>query len=219
MASKTTAPKSLKPIAAVEVTTLDEAVDTIEEAIQQVVNTFGVTVQRGRLKGIRALAYRAFVDSIEAGDFDNVVQRAIGNVDNLPTGCTVNAPKAAPKPRAKPTPEAATRQTKVQSAAASPVPPRAAPSRPPKASLSRSSATWPGSATPLDRGRPSGDRWAFCHAASEAGCRSGSATLGRSLQGPDFVRTRPLDPIARRHIQLTDQLSIILNAPSPNLAR
>lgn len=118
MASKTTAPKSLKPVETTEAAQFDEALETIEEAIQQVVNTFGVTVQRARLKGIRALAYQAFVESIEAGDFDNLVQRAIGNVGNLPTGWTVNAPKAAPKPRAKRTPEAPTSQTKVQKAAA-----------------------------------------------------------------------------------------------------
>lgn len=101
MASKRTSTKSAKTLKAVEIVEeaqFDEALAPIEEAIQQVISTFGVTVQRARLKGIRALAYQAFVDSIEAGTFDDLVQRAIGNVSNLPTGWTVNAPKRAPKP-------------------------------------------------------------------------------------------------------------------------
>lgn len=105
MASKTTAPKSLRPVETVEAATFDEALPAIEAAIQQVVDTFGATVQRARLKGIRALAYQALVESIEAGDLEALTQRAIGNVGNLPTGWTVNAPKRAPKlkraPKAK----------------------------------------------------------------------------------------------------------------------
>ena len=105
MASKTTAPKSLRPVETVEAATFDEALPAIEAAIEQVVDTFGVTVQRARLKGIRALAYQALVESIEAGDLEALTQRAIGNVGNLPTGWTVNAPTRAPKlkraPKAK----------------------------------------------------------------------------------------------------------------------
>lgn len=97
MATKPTARKSLKPVETTEAAAFDEALSTIEEAIQEVVNTFGVTVQRARLKGIRALAYQAFVESIEAGDFEALTKRAIGNVGNLPNGWTVTPPKAAPK--------------------------------------------------------------------------------------------------------------------------
>lgn len=119
MASRTTAPKSLKPITTVEAATFDEALPTIEAAIQQVVDTFGVTVQRARLKGIRALAYQALVESIEAGDLEALTQRAIGNVGNLPTGWTVNAPKRAPKPSRTPKVEAKpTSQSNVLKAAA-----------------------------------------------------------------------------------------------------
>lgn len=98
MASKTTSTKSLKAVEATEAAQFDEALPAIEAAIQQVVDTFGVTVQRARLKGIRALAYQALVEVIEAGDLEALTQRAIGNVDNLPIGWTVNAPKRAPKP-------------------------------------------------------------------------------------------------------------------------
>jgi len=112
MASKSTTTKSLKSVETVEAAAFEEALPTIEAAIQQVVDTFGVTVQRARLKGIRALAYQALVESIEAGDLEALTERAIGNVGNLPTGWTVNAPKRAPKPQhapkadAKPAPAA-----------------------------------------------------------------------------------------------------------------
>lgn len=94
--------KTPKPVETVEAAAFDDALPAIEAAIQQVVDTFGVTVQRARLKGIRALAYQALVESIEAGDLEALTQRAIGNVGNLPTGWTVNAPKRAPKPQRAP---------------------------------------------------------------------------------------------------------------------
>ncbi|GAA1850102.1 hypothetical protein ACFQZV_07255 [Microbacterium koreense] len=119
MASKPTDPKSLTPVETVEAAAFEEALEPIEAAIQAVVDTFGVTVQRARLKGIRALAYQALVESIEAGDLDALTQRAIANVGNLPTGWTVSPPKRAPKPEraAKATPKPSS-QTNVQKAAA-----------------------------------------------------------------------------------------------------
>lgn len=119
MAAKPTALKSLKPIETVEAATFDEALPTIEEAIQQVVDTLGVTVQRARLKSIRAMAYQALVESIEAGALGALTQCAIANVDHLPTGWTINAPKRAPKPPRTPKAEAQlTSQSNVQKAAA-----------------------------------------------------------------------------------------------------
>ncbi|GAA1936615.1 hypothetical protein GCM10009775_30660 [Microbacterium aoyamense] len=102
MATKRTATKSLKPVETVEQATADEALETIEAAIQQVVDTFGVSVQRARLKGIRALAYQALLESIEAGDLEALTQRAIANAGSLPNGWTVTPPKRAPKPERKP---------------------------------------------------------------------------------------------------------------------
>lgn len=102
MATKPTARKSLKPVETTEAAAFDEALEPIEAAIQAVVDTFGVTVQRARLKGIRALAYQALVESIEAGDLEALTRRAIGNVGNLPNGWTVTPPKRAPKPERKP---------------------------------------------------------------------------------------------------------------------
>lgn len=124
MATKRTATKSLKPVATVEQATADEALETIEAAIQQVVDTFGVTVQRARLKGIRALAYQALVESIEAGDLDALTQRAIANVGNLPLGWGIARAQRAPKGDVKPRAAKAeaevkpTSQTRIQKAAA-----------------------------------------------------------------------------------------------------
>ncbi|QKJ19168.1 hypothetical protein [Microbacterium hominis] len=116
MATKRTATKSLKPVETVEQATADEALETIEAAIQQVVDTFGVSVQRARLKGIRALAYQALLESIEAGDLEALTQRAIANAGSLPTGWTVTPPKRAPKPERKP------RATKTEAPAAKATP-------------------------------------------------------------------------------------------------
>lgn len=105
MATKTPAKrtaKTPKPVETVEAAAFDEALPAIEAAIQQVVDTFGVTVQRARLKGIRALAYQALVEAIAAGDLEALTERAIGNVGNLPTGWTVNTPRRAPKPQRAP---------------------------------------------------------------------------------------------------------------------
>ncbi|MFT3799469.1 hypothetical protein [Microbacterium sp.] len=107
MATKPTARKSLKPVETTEAAAFDEALEPIEAAIQAVVDTFGVSVKRSRLKGIRALAYQALVESIEAGDLEALTQRAIGNVGNLPFGWTVAAPKRAPKPERTPAAEEA----------------------------------------------------------------------------------------------------------------
>ncbi|WDG16863.1 hypothetical protein [Microbacterium sp. Clip185] len=97
MATKTTSTKTPKPVETVEAAAFDEALPAIEAAIQQVVDTFGVTVQRARLKGIRALAYQALVESIEAGDLEALTQRAITNAGSLPNGWTVTPPRRAPK--------------------------------------------------------------------------------------------------------------------------
>lgn len=136
------ATKNTKNTAAV----LDEDIDateetvshkaTIEEAIADVVGTFGVSVKRSRLKGLRALAYFAFVNAIEDGTLDDLVAQTKAGVDELPTGWTleraVRAEKPAPaekparkakaaapaeKPAAKP---AAKRTTKAASAKAAP---------------------------------------------------------------------------------------------------
>ncbi|CCI52178.1 hypothetical protein [Nostocoides jenkinsii] len=116
MATKTPAKrivKTPKPVETVEAAALDEALPAIEAAIQQVVDTFGVTVQRARLKGIRALAYQALVESIEAGDLEALTERAIGKSATCPPAGLSTRPSAPPRPTPSlprlPSPRRATR--------------------------------------------------------------------------------------------------------------
>lgn len=132
MATKNTAAVLDEELEATEAEPTPKAI--IEEAIQQVVETFGVSVKRSRLKGLRALAYFAFVNAINEGTLDDLVAQTIDGVNELPTGWTLErgsraeadekpapkatAKKAAPaKAAAKP---AAKRTTKAASAKATP---------------------------------------------------------------------------------------------------
>lgn len=130
------ATKALKPTAdTVEQAEYEEALETIEDAVQQVVATFGVTVQRARLKGIRALLYRSLVDHMQAGTLDDLIARSIEGAPHLPLGWTVNAPKRAPKPERAP--KAAPAATEKPKAA----PKKAAATRKPRTSKGSTVAT------------------------------------------------------------------------------
>lgn len=94
---------------------LDEELETTEvelttkqvinEGISRVIEATGIDVQKNRYKAMRAIAFEAFAQAIEAGTFDELVDQAIANVDELPAGWEIerSAPveekpaKAAPK--------------------------------------------------------------------------------------------------------------------------
>ena len=87
----------------------------IGEGIARVIEATGIDVQKNRYKAMRAIAFQAFSEAIENGDFDRLVDDAIAGVDDLPAGWEiersekVEAPvktpaKAAAKPAAKATP-------------------------------------------------------------------------------------------------------------------
>ena len=79
----------------------------VNEGILAVIEAHGIDVQKNRYKAMRAIAWQAFVESIEAGDFDGLVDRAIANVDELPTGWEIEKPAhEEPKPVAKAAPKA-----------------------------------------------------------------------------------------------------------------
>lgn len=84
---------------------LDEELETTEvelttkqvinEGIARVIEATGIDVQKNRYKAMRAIAFQAFVDSIDAGEFDDLVDRAIAGADELPAGWELErAPKA-----------------------------------------------------------------------------------------------------------------------------
>lgn len=91
-APKKTAPKPV-----------DENKAAVESAISLVVDKLGLDNQKARYKAQRAIAYQAFVEAIEAGEFADLVERAIDNAGELPTGWTVDG-RAGAKPAAKPAP-------------------------------------------------------------------------------------------------------------------
>lgn len=112
------ATRTRKTAAPVETEEVEET--TAEQTPKQIINAGidrfneSVTVngQHFRYKSLRAIAYQAFVEAIENGDFDELVGRAIANADSLPSGfelarapkdeAPAKAPKAAAKAKAVP---------------------------------------------------------------------------------------------------------------------
>lgn len=75
---------------------LEETVDEVEveqtpkqiinEGISRFLDGAGLDVQHARYKVMRAIAYQAFVNAIEEGTFDELVDEAIANAGDLPSG-------------------------------------------------------------------------------------------------------------------------------------
>ena len=79
--------------------------EIVNAGIMQVIEAHGIDIQKARYKAMRAIAWQAFVEAIEAGDFDALVERASANVDELPSGWELTADrklaaKAAPAKKA-----------------------------------------------------------------------------------------------------------------------
>lgn len=101
----------------------------INEGIARVIEATGIDVQKNRYKAMRAIAFEAFAQAIEAGTFDELVDQAIANVDELPTGWEIEKPvsdEAPAKPKAAPKKAAAKTATK---APAKKAPAKAAPAK------------------------------------------------------------------------------------------
>lgn len=103
---------------------LDETLDTeveaeltdkqiINEGIARVIDSTGIDVQKNRYKAMRAIAFQAFSNAIADGTFDDLVDEAIANVDELPSGWEIErtekeeAEKPAPVKKAVAKAEAA----------------------------------------------------------------------------------------------------------------
>lgn len=108
-----TSRKSTKPA----VLEADENVDevstkqVVKAGIDAFVGKAGLDGGHHRYKAIRAIAYQAFSEAVDAGDFDGLVSRALKNADSLPIGWglerSVAAEKPAPKAKAAPAKKAA----------------------------------------------------------------------------------------------------------------
>ncbi|AVJ51027.1 hypothetical protein FDJ44_gp36 [Microbacterium phage Pikmin] len=81
---------------------LDEDIETTEtevtpkqivnEGIGRVIEATGVDSSKARYKAMRAIAFQAFLESIDSEDFDGLVDRAIANADDLPAGWELERP-------------------------------------------------------------------------------------------------------------------------------
>lgn len=93
MASKNTT------VETVEAAQFDEALPAINDALDRFIKSVTVTSTHYRYKAIRAIAFQAFTNAIEDGTFDALVEQAINNAGNLPTGWGVEAAGAQRGPR------------------------------------------------------------------------------------------------------------------------
>jgi len=103
----------------------------INEGIVQVIEATGIDVQKNRYKAMRAIAFQAFQEAIDSGDFDGLVERAIANIDELPSGWEIErvAKDEAPaKPVAK-AKAAPVKRAPAKAAAAKAATPRKRPAR------------------------------------------------------------------------------------------
>jgi hypothetical protein len=88
----------------------------INEGIDRVLSKVSIDVQHGRYKAMRAIAFEAFSQAIEAGSFDDLVDEAIANIGELPSGWEIErsekeaAEKTTKKASAKAAPKAASKK-------------------------------------------------------------------------------------------------------------
>lgn len=77
--------------------------DIVDAGINRMVEALGIDVQKARYKAMRAIAWQAFIEYIDEDIFDDLVERAIVNAPDLPSGWELARPvaKKAAKPAAK----------------------------------------------------------------------------------------------------------------------
>ena len=74
----------------------------INDGIARFIEETGIDGQKARYKAQRAIAFQAFIESIDAEDFDALVDRAIAGADELPAGWGLERTVAEPKEEAAP---------------------------------------------------------------------------------------------------------------------
>ena len=85
--------------------------DIVDAGINRMVEALGIDVQKARYKAMRAIAWQAFIEYIDEDIFDDLVERAITNAPDLPSGWELARPaaKKAAKPAAKKSPKKTTK--------------------------------------------------------------------------------------------------------------
>lgn len=91
--------------------------DIVDAGVNRVVEALGIDVQKARYKAMRAIAWQAFMEYIDEDIFDDLVERAIVNAPDLPSGWELARPvaakkssKKAAKPAAKKSPKKTTKK-------------------------------------------------------------------------------------------------------------
>lgn len=105
------AKSATKDIKTIEDVSAADLLQVVNDGIMRVIEAHDINVQKSRYKAMRAIAWQAFLESIESGGFDALVERASANVDNLPSGWEFTAERrtpAAKTARARPTTKPAT---------------------------------------------------------------------------------------------------------------
>jgi len=129
MATKAKSTKSTKSTPAVLDETIEPTEETqaeatakqvINEGITRVMEATGVDVQKGRYKAMRAIAFQAFSNAIADGTFDDLVDEAIANVDELPAGWEIERAEKAEETKSVKTAKSAKAPGKKAAAATAP---------------------------------------------------------------------------------------------------
>jgi len=95
MATKKTARKTkAEAKAQVEETTTMKS--EIEAGISKFVEATGLDNQKARYKAQRAIAFQAFSELVESGEFDALIDRALENINELPSGWTISGRAGKP---------------------------------------------------------------------------------------------------------------------------
>ena len=82
--------------------------DIVDAGINRMVEALGIDVQKARYKAMRAIAWQAFIEYIDEDIFDDLVERAITNAPDLPSGWELVRPVA--KKAAKKSPKKTTKK-------------------------------------------------------------------------------------------------------------
>lgn len=83
--------------------------DIVDAGINRMVEALGIDVQKARYKAMRAIAWQAFIEYIDEDIFDDLVERAITNAPDLPSGWELARPVA--KKDAKPATKKSSKKT------------------------------------------------------------------------------------------------------------
>ena len=100
----------------------------INEGIAHFIEETGIDGQKARYKAQRAIAFQAFLESIDSDDFDGLVERAIAGADELPAGWGLERTVAEPK-EAAPAKKAPAKKAPAKKAAPAKAPARRRPAR------------------------------------------------------------------------------------------